>query len=106
MNNNFTEKANFIWSVADLIRDDFKRDNKDGGAWMDSYADQAGLFDQKPVIVNNVNISKPPAGQPVLLTFDEVTTLFHEFGHALHGLLSHVKYPMLSGTGVPPVPWE
>ena len=89
-------------SIGLLLRDDFKRDNKNGGAWMDSFVDQAGLFDQKPVIINNLNISKPSAGQPVLLTFDEVTTMFHEFGHALHGLLSHVKYPMLAGTSVPP----
>jgi peptidyl-dipeptidase Dcp len=85
-----------------LLRDDFKRDNKNGGAWMDFYVDQVGLFDQKPVIINNLNIPKPPKGQPVLLTFDEVTTMFHEFGHALHGLFSHVKYPMLAGTSVPP----
>ncbi|MDE2040359.1 MAG: M3 family metallopeptidase [Elusimicrobia bacterium] len=85
-----------------LIRDDFKRDNKNGGAWMDAYVSQSGLFDQKPVIVNNLNIPQPPPGQPVLLTFDEVTTMFHEFGHALHGLFSNVKYPLLAGTSVPP----
>ncbi len=85
-----------------LIRDDYKRDNKNGGAWMDSFVDQTGLFETKPVVINNLNISKPPAGQPVLLTFDEVSTMFHEFGHALHGLFSHVKYPLLCGTSVPP----
>jgi peptidyl-dipeptidase Dcp len=84
-----------------LVRDDFKRDNKSGGAWMDAYVEQAGLLGQKPVIVNNLNVPKPPAGQPVLLTFDEVITMFHEFGHALHGLLSNVKYPLLAGTSVP-----
>ncbi|MFI5345730.1 MAG: M3 family metallopeptidase [Elusimicrobiota bacterium] len=89
-------------SIGLLIRDDFKRDNKNGGAWMDSFVDQTGLFDTKPVIINNLNIPKPAEGQPVLLTFDEVTTMFHEFGHALHGLLSHVKYPLLAGTAVPP----
>jgi len=89
-------------SLGLLVRDDFARDNKNGGAWMDSFVDQAGLFDQKPVIINNLNLAKPAEGQPVLLTFDEVTTMFHEFGHGLHGLFSHVKYPMLAGTNVPP----
>jgi peptidyl-dipeptidase Dcp len=89
-------------SLGLLLRDDFKRDNKNGGAWMDSFVDQNGLFGQKPVVINNLNISKPTAGQPVLLTFDEVTTMFHEFGHGLHGLFSHVKYPLLAGTSVPP----
>ncbi|MDE2511833.1 MAG: M3 family metallopeptidase [Elusimicrobia bacterium] len=89
-------------SLGLLLRDDFKRDNKNGGAWMDSFVDQTGLFGTKPVVINNLNIPKPPEGQPVLMTFDEVTTMFHEFGHALHGLLSRVKYPMLAGTAVPP----
>jgi len=84
-----------------LLRDDFKRDNKKGGAWMDAFVDQVGLFGQKPVIINNLNIPKPPAGQPVLMTLDEVVTMFHEFGHALHGLLSNVRYPTLAGTNVP-----
>jgi peptidyl-dipeptidase Dcp len=85
-----------------LLLDYFKRDNKQGGAWMDNYVDQTRLLKQKPVIVNNLNIPKPPEGQPVLLTFDDVTGMFHEFGHALHGLFSDVKYPLLSGTSVPP----
>jgi peptidyl-dipeptidase Dcp len=89
-------------SLGLLIRDDFKRDNKNGGAWMDTFVDQTGLLDTKPVVINNLNIPKPPEGQPVLMTFDEVTTMFHEFGHALHGLFSNVKYPMLAGTSVPP----
>src|SRR4029077_9486229 len=59
------------------------------------------LFGRKPVVTNTLNIPKPQAGRPTLLTFDEVTTLFHEFGHAVHGMLSNVHYPMLSGTSVP-----
>ena len=88
-------------SMGLLLRDDFKRDNKNGGAWMDTFVDQSGLLGTKPVIINNLNIEKPAPGQPVLLTFDEVTTMFHEFGHALHGLFSDVKYPLLAGTNVP-----
>ena len=84
-----------------LLLDYFKRDNKNGGAWMDTYVDQVGLFDQKPVAVNNLNIPEPAKGQPVLLDFDEVTTMFHEFGHALHGLFSNVKYPLIAGTNTP-----
>lgn len=67
---------------------------------MNSLVDQNHLLGQKPVVVNNMNISKPPAGEPTLLTYDETTTLFHEFGHAIHGLLSDVKYPRFSGTSV------
>jgi peptidyl-dipeptidase Dcp len=88
-------------SLALFLADFFSRDNKQGGAWMDSFVDQSTLLGYKPVIVNNLNIRKPAAGQPVLMTFDEVTTMFHEFGHALHGMLSNVEYPMLSGTQVP-----
>jgi peptidyl-dipeptidase Dcp len=84
-----------------LLRDDFKRDNKDGGAWAEFIVDQAGLFGQKPVLINSLNIPKPAAGQPALLTFDELETLFHELGHALHGLFSSVKYPLLAGFNVP-----
>ena len=79
----------------------FKRENKIGGAWMDSFTDQSRLLDRKPVVYNVANFTRPAPGQPALLTFDEVTTLFHEFGHALHGMLSDVEYPMLSGTNVP-----
>ncbi|HKO48843.1 MAG TPA: M3 family metallopeptidase [Polyangiaceae bacterium] len=82
--------------------DNYARDNKQGGAWMNSYVDQSTLLGTKPVIANHLNIPKPAEGQPTLLTFDEVTTLFHEFGHALHGLFSNVKYQSLSGTNTPP----
>jgi peptidyl-dipeptidase Dcp len=81
--------------------DFFKRDNKVGGAWMDLFVDQSRLLDARPVVYNVTNFTKPALGQPALLTFDEVTTLFHEFGHALHGMLSDVEYPMLSGANVP-----
>ena len=83
-----------------FIGDFYTRDSKRGGAWMNSLVDQNFLFNQLPVVVNNLNIPKPPAGKPTLLTYDETTTLFHEFGHALHGLLSQVKYPRVSGTSV------
>jgi len=82
------------------IGDFYTRDSKRGGAWMNSLVDQNFLFNQLPVVVNNLNISKPPVGTPTLLTFSQTTTLFHEFGHALHGLLSQVKYPRVSGTSV------
>ena len=81
--------------------DGFARDNKQGGAWMSSFVRQSRLFGLKPVVTNNLNIPKPQPGRPALLTFDEVTTLFHEFGHAIHGMLSNVHYPLLSGTAVP-----
>ena len=83
-----------------FIGDFYTRDSKHGGAWMNNLVDQNFLFNQLPIIVNNLNIPKPPAGQPTLLTFDEITTLFHEFGHALHGLLSKVTYIRTSGTNV------
>ena len=83
-----------------FIGDFYTRDSKRGGAWMNTLVDQNFLFNQLPVVVNNLNIPKPPAGKPTLLTFSETTTLFHEFGHALHGLLSQVKYPRVSGTSV------
>ena len=82
------------------IGDFYTRDSKRGGAWMNTLVDQNHLLGQYPVVVNNMNIPKPPAGQPTLLTYDETTTLFHEFGHAIHGLLSNVKYPRFSGTSV------
>jgi peptidyl-dipeptidase Dcp len=82
------------------LGDFYTRDSKRGGAWMNSLVDQNRLFGQLPVVVNNLNIPKPTAGNPTLLTYDETTTLFHEFGHALHGLLSDVTYPRLSGTSV------
>jgi peptidyl-dipeptidase Dcp len=84
-----------------FLADYFARDNKQGGAWMNEYVSQSRLLDLKPVVVNNLNIVKPAEGQPVLLTFDEVSTMFHEFGHGLHGLFSSVKYPLFAGTAVP-----
>ncbi len=81
--------------------DYFKRDNKSGGAWMDNFVVQTGLLHQKPVIFNVCNFTKPAPGQPALLSFDDVTTMFHEFGHALHGMFSNVKYPTLAGTQTP-----
>jgi len=88
-------------SLALLIVDWYARPSKRGGAWMSSYVAQSDLLGQRPVIANHLNVSKPPAGQPTLLTFDEVTTAFHEFGHGLHGLLSAVRYPRFAGTNVP-----
>jgi peptidyl-dipeptidase Dcp len=95
------EVANSDGSPVGLfIGDYFTRDSKRGGAWMNNLVDQNFLLGQLPVVVNNLNIPKPPAGEPALLTFDETKTLFHEFGHALHGLFSQVKYPRVSGTNV------
>ncbi|MGB7193718.1 MAG: M3 family metallopeptidase [Collimonas pratensis] len=85
-----------------FLFDPFARDNKQGGAWMNTYVSQSRLFGTKAVVSNNINIAKPPAGKPVLLSFDEVNTMFHEFGHGLHGLFSNVEYPMFSGASVPP----
>ncbi len=87
--------------LALFLGDFFARDNKRGGAWMDNLVRQSRLFERKPVVTNTLNIPKPQPGRPALLTFDEVTTLFHEFGHAVHGMLSNVRYPLLSGTAVP-----
>jgi peptidyl-dipeptidase Dcp len=88
-------------SLALFYADYFKRDNKQGGAWMDQFVDQSALIGTKPVVYNVANFTKPATGQPALLTFDDVTTMFHEFGHALHGMFSNVQYPTLSGTNVP-----
>ena len=82
------------------IADFYTRDSKRGGAWMNSLVKQSHLLNQLPVVVNNLNIPKPPKGEATLLTLDETTTLFHEFGHAIHGLFSNVKYPRFSGTAV------
>jgi peptidyl-dipeptidase Dcp len=79
----------------------YARENKRGGAWMSSYVDQTTLLGTLAVVLNNLNIPKPPDGQSTLMTFDEVITAFHEFGHALHGLFSNVRYPQFSGTAVP-----
>ena len=87
--------------LALFLGDYFARDSKRGGAWMDNLVRQSKLFGYQPVVVNNLNIPKPQQGRPTLLSFDEVTALFHEFGHAIHGMLSNVEYPLLSGTAVP-----
>jgi peptidyl-dipeptidase Dcp len=87
--------------LAIFIFDPYARPSKRGGAWMNSYVSQSELFGTKPVVANHLNIPKPTAGKPTLLTWDEVTTAFHEFGHALHGMFSNVKYPYFSGTSVP-----
>ena len=81
--------------------DYFKRDNKSGGAWMSNFADQSKLLGTLPVIYNVANFQKPAAGEPALISFTDVTTMFHEFGHALHGMFSNAEYPYLSGTSVP-----
>ncbi|HTV15902.1 MAG TPA: peptidyl-dipeptidase Dcp [Acidobacteriaceae bacterium] len=81
--------------------DYFKRDNKNGGAWMSSFVDQSRLLGNLPVVYNVANLPKPVPGQPALISADDVRTMFHEFGHALHGMLSNVEYPTLSGTNVP-----
>ena len=82
------------------IGDFYTRDSKRGGAWMNALVSQSSLLDEPVVVVNNLNIGKPPAGMPTLLTVDETETLFHEFGHALHGLFARVRYPRFSGTNV------
>ena len=81
--------------------DYFARDSKRGGAWMSSFVGQSHLLDQKPVVVNVLNIAKPAEGEPALITFDNVTTLFHEMGHGVHGLFSDVKFPSQAMTAVP-----
>jgi len=81
--------------------DYFTRDSKRGGAWMNSFVVQSELFDKKPVVVNVMNIPPPAEGEPALISFDNVTTMFHEMGHAMHGLLSDVTYPSQAGTSVP-----
>ncbi|HEX6833050.1 MAG TPA: peptidyl-dipeptidase Dcp [Rudaea sp.] len=88
-------------SFALFYADYFKRDNKAGGAWMDSFVDQSGLLGTHPVIFNVCNFTKPAPGQPALISRDDVITMFHEFGHALHGLFSNVKYPLVAGTNTP-----
>ena len=98
-----------VWEVSDAagaavglyLGDFFAREGKRGGAWMSSFVRQSRLLGTAPVVVNNLNVSRAPDGQPTLLTLDEVNTLFHEFGHALHGLSSSVTYPRFSGTAVP-----
>ena len=80
--------------------DYFKRDNKNGGAWMDNLVDQSKLLGTLPVVYNVANFSKPAPGQPALISFDDVTAMFHEFGHALHAMFSNTEYPIISGTSV------
>ncbi len=87
--------------LAIFLADMYARSNKQGGAWMNEYSSQAKLLGTHSVVANHLNIPKPPAGEPTLLTYDEVKTAFHEFGHALHGMFSNVKYPRFSGTSVP-----
>jgi len=87
--------------LAIFLADLYARPSKRGGAWMNSYVDQSGLLGTRPVVANHMNIPRPPDGEPTLLTFDEVNTLFHEFGHALHGMFSAVRYPRFAGTRVP-----
>lgn len=98
-----------VWQVLDrsntsiglFLGDFYARPSKRGGAWMNNFIDQSLLLKNQPVIVNVLNLTKPEAGEPCLLTVDQLTTVFHEFGHALHGLLSTVRYPSQSGTSVP-----
>jgi len=98
-----------VWEVQDedgsglglFLGDYYTRESKRGGAWMNSLVEQSGLLGTRPVVINNLNITKPAAGENTLLSLDEVRTVFHEFGHALHGLFSNVTYPRFSGTSVP-----
>ena len=87
--------------LALFLGDYYAGPSKRGGAWMNAYVQQSDLFGTRPVVANHLNIPKPPPGEPTLLTHDEVRTAFHEFGHALHGMFSNVKYPRFSGTSVP-----
>ncbi len=87
--------------LALMYFDYYKRDNKDGGAWMSNFVGQSKLLGTMPVIYNVANFQKPAPGQPALISFDDVTTMFHEFGHALHGMFADTVYPSLSGTNVP-----
>lgn len=88
-------------SMAIYYLDFYTRDNKNGGAWMSNFVDQSHYLKQKPVIVNVYNFAKPVNGNPSLISFDDVTTMFHEFGHTLHGLFANQNYTSLSGTAVP-----
>ncbi len=98
-----------VWEVFDadgsplglFLADYYARPSKRGGAWMNAYVSQSHLLGTTPVIANHLNVPKPPEGEPTLLTFDEVETMFHEFGHTLHGLFSDVRFPYFAGTSVP-----
>ncbi|MFD3686900.1 M3 family metallopeptidase [Nocardiopsis sp. NPDC058631] len=112
----FTERSDLhgyhpdvrVWEVFEedgtalglFLLDPYARPTKRGGAWMHTLVDQSFLLDERPVVVNNLNVTKPASG-PTLLTLDEVRTAFHEFGHTLHGLFSAVRFPRFSGTNVP-----
>ncbi len=87
--------------LALFYADFYKRDSKSGGAWMDVFVEQNGLTGTRPVVFNVCNFNKPAAGQPDLMSWDNVVTMFHEFGHALHGMFSNTRYPSLAGTEVP-----
>lgn len=87
--------------LALVLVDPYARPSKRGGAWMSSYVDQSELMGTKPVVALHLNVTKPAAGKPALMTWDDVNTTFHEFGHVLHGMFSNVKYPYFSGTNVP-----
>lgn len=87
-------------SMAIFYADYFAREGKRGGAWMSSFVTQSKLLNQKPVVVNVMNIKKAPEGEPTFVSYDEVTTMFHEMGHGTHGMFSKVTYPSLSGTAV------
>ncbi|MEZ0165697.1 M3 family metallopeptidase [Kineococcus sp. LSe6-4] len=95
------EVADESGSLGLYLFDPYARPSKRGGAWMSSFVEQSRLLGERPVVVNCLNVPEPVAGDPALLTVDEVETLFHEFGHTLHGLLSDVHYPRFSGTSVP-----
>lgn len=88
-------------SMAIYYLDFYTRDNKNGGAWMSNYVEQSHLLGQKPVIVNVFNYQKPAPGKPSLISYDDVSTMFHEFGHTLHGLFANQKYISISGTNTP-----
>jgi len=95
-----------VWEVIDAdgtplalyYGDYFQRPSKAGGAWCDSFVDQSRLMGTKPVVTNNLNLTKPAAGQPALISFGDVTALFHEFGHALHAIFQNITYPTLDAT--------
>ncbi|AUJ71099.1 M3 family metallopeptidase [Pseudoalteromonas sp. NC201] len=87
-------------SLAIFFADYFAREGKRGGAWMNSFVGQSKLLNQKPVVINVMNIAKAPDGEPTFVSYSEVTTMFHEMGHGLHGMFSDVKYPSLAGTAV------
>jgi peptidyl-dipeptidase Dcp len=88
-------------ALALFLFDGYARSSKRGGAWMNAYVSQSKLKGNKPVIANHLNVVKPPKGEPTLMSFDEVITTFHEFGHTLHGMFSDVNYPYFAGTSVP-----